>query len=259
MDRSFLTDKKVIEASPDWVCIRLATYEDSEEAKFLEGIYSGRSGALENTVFALLSDDGKTQLCRPGRSPQFAFRNADKMAEAMKLLVATYPLRNRDTNAVARVPQMKNFRLSLNVAACDNLPLLVAVGENKKELTELKTKIATLAFDDNTRGKFIFASTLARSDLKVVENYDSTTGLFVITPGQFGLTGKASRKLDADLSTEQLKTELLAFAKSFTKSSKDRRIHVSNGYKNGFEWETEIPVTDEQSNRAKERMKNRKR
>ena len=50
MDRSYLSDKDVVEASRDFVCIRLATYENAEEAKILKSIFTGRSGALENTV-----------------------------------------------------------------------------------------------------------------------------------------------------------------------------------------------------------------
>ena len=59
MDGSFLSDADVVAASRKFVCIRLSTYEDAEEAEFLRSIYVGRSGDLENTVFAILSPDGK--------------------------------------------------------------------------------------------------------------------------------------------------------------------------------------------------------
>ena len=38
MDKSFLSQSEVIAASRKFVCIRLATYENAEEAKFLKSI-----------------------------------------------------------------------------------------------------------------------------------------------------------------------------------------------------------------------------
>ena len=42
MDRSFLSDSAIIEASREFVCVRLATYEDKDEGKFLEATFRGR-------------------------------------------------------------------------------------------------------------------------------------------------------------------------------------------------------------------------
>ena len=72
MDRSFLTDKDVVAASRKFVCIRLATYEDAAENEVLKGIFAMR-GTLQNTVFGILTPDGKTHIVRSGRSPAWAF------------------------------------------------------------------------------------------------------------------------------------------------------------------------------------------
>ena len=64
MDRSFLSDKGIIRASRGFVCARLATYENKEEAEYLGRIFRGRSGQLENTVFCIMSPDGKDRLVR---------------------------------------------------------------------------------------------------------------------------------------------------------------------------------------------------
>ena len=55
MDRSLLCQKNVIEASRGLICLRLATYENAAEVKYLEKVFRGGSGQLENTVFAMLS------------------------------------------------------------------------------------------------------------------------------------------------------------------------------------------------------------
>ena len=47
MDRSYLSDREIVQAAREFVCVRLATYEDKAEGKFLESIFRGRSGELE--------------------------------------------------------------------------------------------------------------------------------------------------------------------------------------------------------------------
>ena len=64
MDRSFLSKPEVIAASRAFVCVRLTTYEDKEEGEFLTTFRVTCSGELENTVFTILSSDGKKQLAR---------------------------------------------------------------------------------------------------------------------------------------------------------------------------------------------------
>ena len=80
MDRSFLSDKGIIRASRKFVCARLATYESKEEAEYLSRIFRGRSGQLENTVFCIMSPDGKDKLVRSGRSPGWSFPGEEEQA-----------------------------------------------------------------------------------------------------------------------------------------------------------------------------------
>ena len=67
MDRSFLSQPEVITAARKFVCVRLATYESAAEGQFLASICPTGSGELENTVFAILSPDGKQKLARVSR------------------------------------------------------------------------------------------------------------------------------------------------------------------------------------------------
>src|ERR1044071_3836701 len=90
MDRRFLLQKEVIEASRDFVCIRLATYEDKEEADYLVKVFPGRTGLLENTVFTMLSPDARRYLTRSGRSPDWAFGDATSMARQMRAFAKDY-------------------------------------------------------------------------------------------------------------------------------------------------------------------------
>ena len=255
MDRSFLSNAEVIKASREFVCIRLATYEDKEEAKFLEKIYRGRSGKLENTVFVLLAPDGKEELSRAGRSPHFAFRSGSDMAKSMNKLAKEYDPKTSDQ---ALLPQMKNVRLGINVGACDGLPSVIVYSSDQNELKKLQKTLAPVALTDNLAGKFIYSSTTVRKDLKAIDGLkDDEPGYYVVVPGDYGLEAKVKLKIDADADTEKLTTELAKIAGAVDKEVKEHRRHVRKGNQTGKEWETEIPVTDPGSNRAMQRRRGR--
>src|SRR4051812_46124084 len=112
MDRSFLSDAEVIAASRQFVCIRLASYEDEGEAKFLKSVFTGKSGELENTVFALLSPDGQKKLMKASRSPRQLFQGAADMAKAMNGIAQKYTAK---AGGPPPLPLVANVRLALDV------------------------------------------------------------------------------------------------------------------------------------------------
>jgi len=143
MDRSFLLQKDVIEASRDFVCIRLATYENKAEADYLVQVFRGRLGTLENTVFAVMSPDARKYLARPGRAPNFAYRDAGEMAAQMQKLAKEYAAAAGER----ALPAMKDLRLAINTAACDNMPLIVPVGADAPSRERMRHALARIAPD----------------------------------------------------------------------------------------------------------------
>lgn len=125
MDGRFLSNAEIAAASREFVCVRTATYESASEAEFLKTVFVDRSGNLQNTVTAILSPDGETVLSRPGRSWDWAYKSPSEMVADMKRIATKYPVKGD----VKALPAMADFRISLNVAACDNLPLVVGVAE----------------------------------------------------------------------------------------------------------------------------------
>ena len=118
MDRSFLADKDVISASRKFVCIRLATYENAEENEVLKGFFA-RGGNLENTVFTLLTPDGKTKLVTAGRSPVWAFGGVSgpginaqpeepikKMGQTMEAIALAYPGKGKAAKGFPPLPYL---------------------------------------------------------------------------------------------------------------------------------------------------------
>ena len=244
MDRSFLSQPEVVQASRKFVCIRLATYESFEEAQVLRNLFVGGSGQVENTTFALLSPDGRTPLVRAGRSPNWDFSGAQDMAAAMDRIASLYP--DRYTAGGADLPVVDNLRLALNVGACDHLPVVALLSDNPQQLQRWRAQLASVAWNPSVQGRAIYcldrtasARTLIRGR---VEN-----GLVVLQSGQFGLDGSVLANLDVD--SPQLVTQLTRALSRYSYRNTDSFTHIREGNARGVHWQTQIPVTDPQEGR----------
>jgi hypothetical protein len=221
MDRSFLSQPEVIAASRNWVCIRLATYESASEARLLESIFVGRSGRLENTVFALLAPDGSTLLTRPGRSPQAVFADAAAMASGLSWLARGYHGRAAPPS---ELPRMSDYRLALDVAACDGLPLIVVTS------AEAERALAAAAWSAQNLGRAVY----------VRDSFGGKSGTFLVVPDQFGLQAAKVQELPANLTAQELSQRLAPWRQP----PKDGRAHMRAGISRGVRWQTRVPVTD---------------
>ena len=252
MDRSFLSNPTLIAASKNFICIRTATYEDANEAEFLRKVYSGREGQLDNTVFALLSPDGQTNLSRTGRSPQFFYRSPEAMAAAMDVLAFGY--QGNPATEITSLPVMKNVRLAVNVAACDGLPLMIVYGKDQEQLRAMEKELLPLALSEQLSGKLIYAKTCDPKEVEGIAGFNSGQfGFAVVTPDQYGVNGKSQHQWPSAIKQEQLQAGLLAFVNATSKVQKNHNQHVRAGRNQGIYWETEIPVEDKMSQRAMQR------
>ena len=228
MDRSFLSQPEVVAASRKFVCIRLATYENSEEAKWLESIFVGGSGQLENTTFALLSPDAKNVLARPGRSPDFAFRDAHDMAGTMQGLAAHYQARKVES---AGVPWVDNLRLGINVAACEGQPLvaLVCPPEQRPAWSE---PLARFYWQPRVQGRavFCFESPSTRYP----------AGFYLLRPQVYGQSAEVVLRLPLQEGWQEALLSNLGQAQPAARALD----HVREGHRRGIHWQTRIPVTD---------------
>ncbi len=258
MDKSFLSQANVAAASRDFVCIRLSTYENAEEAEFLSKLYTGRTGQLENSVFAILSPDGKIPLVKAGRGPQFAFRNSRGMVDGMKKIAADFkdakPALSDNT-----LPLMASVDLGLNVAACDSLPLIVTIGSDDAQAKQLNKSMVKLAWDKHLAGQYVFATTSnATKHLKPITGLTKDAAIAIISPGEFGVSGKVLAQFKADATREDIRKAMMSVAARNRHTTKDRKSHNAAGIALGLDWKTEIPVTDQMSLKAKERIRGRK-
>jgi len=247
-----------VDASRQFVCIRLATYESQAEADFMKKIYRGRSGELENTTFAILDPTGRKKLTRTGRAPFHEYRDASRMAAGMNEIA----LRYKDTSGIklqdAALPLTDSLEIGLNISAADGLPMIVVVAKEESQLKVLRKKVRPLAWSDELTGQFTFAQVTNPKQLKLLTGIKGSPkdldGILVVRPGQFGLSGKVLKQFDSTTDLISLNNQLVQVVQNFERSEKNHRTHVQQGIRLGIEWESANPETDENSMRLRKEL-----
>ena len=98
----------MIEASRNFVCVRIDSYESEENQKIVRSHLGGR---FENTAFCVLAPDGEERLTRSGRGPHQVSRDFAAIAE----IAGRYRAKGKVEDS--RVPDFNSFPLALNVAS----------------------------------------------------------------------------------------------------------------------------------------------
>ena len=259
MDRSFLSDQSVVAASRNFVCIRLVTYEDQAEADFMKTVYVGKSGSLENTVFAILSPDGKQKLTRVGRAPFHEYRNSRDMAAGMNKIASQYDGSSDKALTDDQLPLAKNIAIGLNVAASDGLPLIILSADTDEQLISLQQTVTPAAWSESIAGQFIYAATTNADELKPLTGIEDSSGqILIVAPGQFGMEGKVLKQMPADTSQEAIQAAMQTAIETFPRKRVNHRAHVNEGIKKGIDWKSAIPETDPESLAAKKRLRGSK-
>lgn len=248
MDRSFLSRPEVIAASREFVCVRLATYEDAVEAKFVQGLVRTHSGELENTAFCLLAPDGKKKLSRSARGTEQVYDDAAAMAADMRRVVGQYSPKA----APSKLPLVANPRLALDVAAADGLPLVVIVGKHAAARQRSHDRLAKLAWTNEFIGRFVYAEGSV-ADVLGVPGVTVDSGVVVIAPDKFGQKGAVLRQVDASATADALAEALRTAMAEYKAPAKTFQSHVREGQRLGVFWETRMPVTDPFEVAARER------
>jgi hypothetical protein len=253
MDESFLSQPEVIAASRAFVCVRLTTYENEQEGEFLKAFFVTRSGELENTVFTILAPDGRRPLARTSRSARQTFGDARRMAETMNRIGREYSVKESAAGRLPELPTVPNVRLAINVAACDNRPLVVLFASDETSRRALEERLRPLAWSEAFLGQFVYATTSDVKELAAVEGVKAEPCVLVIQPDRFGLKGRVLVQLSAASDHGELVKGLQEGAAQHQRETRTFANHVRAGHEQGILWETVIPVTDPMERRARER------
>jgi hypothetical protein len=256
MDRSFLSQPEVVAVSRRFVCVRLTTYENEEEGRFLMSLQHTRSGRLENTTFAILAPDGKRQLIRASRSPRHVFADGHEIAQAMTRIARTFPGKS-ETDRQRELPTLPGVRLAVDVASCDNRPLVVLFVPAGSARRTLEERIRTLAWSEAFIGRFAYVTATAAKELSIIERANAEAGMFVVQPDRFGLKATIVSRAPAEATLGQLTDTLRTGLARYHGEEKSFRGHVRAGHERGVFWETAFPVTDPMERRARESARRR--
>ena len=252
MDRSFLSQKQVIEAAKKYVCIRLTSYEDEKEKAFIATITHGQ---VSNTSFGILTPDGVPALRGrgPGRGPNDLFADADAMAKGMGELAKQYP--PKDSNGEPTLPITLSPKIGLAVAAGDQQPLIVVVGENEKERAALESKLAKLAWSPEFAGSYTFASTKSTKQIPNTKTESMKAGILLIEPNIFGSNGDVVATIQTSEVDSKLKKAMQDVMKKHVRIAKTRSELARKGLESGIYYETGIEVSGKGEARDRERYK----
>jgi len=156
------------------------------------------------------------------------------------------------------LPVLPNFRLALNVAACDNLPLVAAVARSKDSREKLQKQVNELAWSKDFIGRFIYVFAGEASELKKVKGIENKEGLFVIAPDTFGQEGKVLTQVRLGGGRKELAESLARAVALHQPERKEMRSHNALGKILDVNWKTQVPVTDAGAPRRRESRSGRR-
>lgn len=245
----FSTDE-FIEASRDFVCIRLETYENQESEELVKQV----NGRLANTAFAIFNPQGTRMLTRGSRSPSMSLsgnrgktdttgNENPEIISKMKQISRQYTARGELSDA--ELQDFHSLRQALNCSAADQR-LLVFVNVRSRDRNEIETKLQSVFADSEIIGKFHldFANEdVDRTWTQVISGAKNQPGIVVIRSGKFGIEGQALDQLDLDADAATITDSLLAANEKFAKveDRKDYESHVREGRRQRINFENEIP------------------
>ncbi len=242
MDRGLLSEPRLLEASRAFVCARVITYQDPAESAFLKSLGSSATGGLLNTAFAILAPDGKTVLTGTGRSPRQVFRGSEEVT-LDHLLATMEEIRNRyeprKSSPPPALPYLADLRIALNVASCDDQPLVIVKAKSPSRRKSLERLLAPLAWSPDLRGRFAFAhASDTESDsemLDAITGAPASDAILVVQPGVYGTRGTVIASTTR-LSKDAVRNVLERGKTAYRSMEKDRGT-VRAGKRRGLRWE----------------------
>ncbi len=247
------SQKAFIEASRQFVCCRIESYESKAAQDMVRSFLNGR---FENTAFCILDPSGEERLSGTGRSPSqglserrgpgSSIDDAD-VIEKLNGIAKSYRPRGEASDAVLQ--DFHSFRQALNVASGDQR-LLLFVAASGQALESAKRVLKPVMADPEIIGKFHVDLADAATDgewAKAISEEKGASGLVIIRADPFGMEGTAVEHLPVTASGEVVKRALLAANEAFAKSEERKvyRDHVSVGREERIHFENGMPYGED--------------
>lgn len=227
------------------MCVRPQTYESAEEAEILSYVFAGRSG-LQNTSFALLDPKGK-KLTRGSRSPRMTYGTVERFAQDLEKVAAAY---EKKAKSIEALPQLRDLRIALNVAAADMRPLVVVVGTDEAGARKLEQAVATASWGADLVGTCHY---VVLAEEETYEGLTPKLGVTVVQPDPYGLGGSVLAHAKPDVSAKSLAKMLAKGLEAHEAEDRDHSDHVREARRRQILWEPAIPVSDAGGSRRSRR------
>jgi len=225
----------VVQASRDFVCVRLATYENADEFEFMTSTYDFRT-PTKNSLFAILDPSGEKHLVSPGRSMKRTFEDGASMASRMEEIAKEYPSKRVSPKKLG-LPYLLDVRVGLNVAACDSQRLVILFAPSAAEKKKLEALLLPLAWNEKLAGNLLYATTSEEKDLEGIEGATKGAGLMVVEPDPYGMGARQVTFIESGTKPAAALKQLLAAAEGNEMGSKDSKRHIGRGLREGVQWE----------------------
>ncbi|MFK7961893.1 MAG: hypothetical protein AB8G96_15365 [Phycisphaerales bacterium] len=240
-----------LQASRNFVCIRIETYENSASESMVRSVLGG---PFANTAFVVFSPDGTQRLSRSGRSPSVLLRGrsgdeVDSAAAAreMNRIAARYQAApESDTPAGPLLQDFESFRQAMNVASADQRLLIVVNGVADDTRQQLRTVLAS----DEFTGVFHTDQVGDKTDegwRTSIKHEDAEPSILIVRADTFGQSGKVMAELPNGATADAIRTALKASNTTFA-ASEARKVHsehVAAGRRAGIYFENEIPYGED--------------
>lgn len=249
-------------SSRGWVCVRAATYEDPLEAAFLsqayneglhglETIFHVRPGRLENTTFGLFGPDARPLTCverdpigvlDTARVTGLSGGGSGAPTRRLARMFDRLASRFEPTAELSALPLNLDLRRALNVAACDNQPLVLIVPEAEASGRRVTARLAALAWSERFVGRLQYViATPQELALTDVEGLPGMPFVAVLETGTFGVSGRVLVALEGEPSASELRQLLDQGLARYGRGVLDRAAHVREGLRAGIEWQSVVP------------------
>lgn len=200
-------------------------------------------GRFENSVFCILSPDGREWLTRANRGPEMVLGRRGA-ASAMERIALEYPAKADLDEAI--VQDFHSFRQALNVASADQRVLVLVNAPADRE-RELRESLRAVASDDRVTGRFHIDFEQGDEWKEKIEGTGDKPGIVLINPGEFGMSGSVIKQLPLDVDAETLVSAMTAANKSFARTTKKKVYsqHVAKGRAEGVYFEGAVPYGED--------------
>ncbi|MFT4587799.1 MAG: hypothetical protein ACI9VS_000472 [Candidatus Binatia bacterium] len=219
-----------------FVCVRLDSYESEKHQEWVRHFLGGR---FENSVFAILSPNGQDWLSRSSRGPNQVFGSDAGVISSMTAIADRYSVKGDPAKAV--VEDFHSVRQALNVASADQRVLALVAGSGA-EIKAAKESLRAVASHKDVIGRFHFDFDSGYGWRDSIKGEESSGGIFLIRPGEFGMDGEVMAQLAFDAGTAAIRAALEKARVKFAATTKKKVYseHVARGGKLGIYFEGNV-------------------